>query len=63
MNQKQRDELSIMKMKIDELRQEEEEKYDNAPEGLQGTDRVEKFQDNADALAEIYDLIDELLGD
>jgi len=61
MNKKQREELEEIKDKITNLEEEEREKYDNCPESLQDTDRVLKFEENADKLQEIIDLIDEII--
>jgi len=40
------------------LGEAEETKYDNMPESLQGSDRGETFEQNAEALNELYNEID-----
>lgn len=61
MNKKQREELGKIKDKITEMEEIEREKYDNCPESLQDTDRVAQFEEYADKLQEISDLIDEII--
>ena len=40
---------------LDEMAQEEQEKYDNMPEGLQESERGEALQDAADNLQQAHD--------
>jgi len=61
MNQAQRDRLQQALDILTAVQEEEQEKYDNAPEGLQDTERVEKFSEDADSLQEAIDLIDTIM--
>jgi len=61
MNNKQREELRKALDILTQVQEEEQEKYDNAPEGLQDSERVEKFQENADSLLEAIVIIEEVL--
>lgn len=61
MNKAQRKKLQFAIDIISEISEEEQEKYDNAPENLQETERVEKFQEDAEALQEIQSEIEEVL--
>jgi hypothetical protein len=61
MNKEQKKKLEEIQSQIEEMLCDEQDKYDNSPENLQNTERVEKFQDNADKLQEISGLIDELM--
>ena len=63
MNQKQRDKLSEIINELEFMEMEEREKYENAPESLQDSDKVLKFEENADGLQEIIDLLQEMEGD
>ena len=61
--------VSSIKAEIDELKDLEQEAFDNLPEGIQGSERGEKIQANVeimdDAVNSINDLeeqIGELLG-
>lgn len=57
MNKKQREKLQIALDILTEVQEQEQEKYDNAPESLQSTDNVEKYQENADNLQEAIDSV------
>jgi chromosome segregation ATPase len=48
---------------LSEIQQEEQDAYDNLPEGLQETERGETIQDMADRLSDIYDTLDSVLSD
>jgi hypothetical protein len=61
MNQEQRKRLQDALDILTEIQEQEQEKYDNAPEGLQDTDRVNKFQEDADELQEAIDIITAIL--
>jgi hypothetical protein len=61
MNQKQRDRLQEAVDILAEIQTQEQEKYDNAPESLQDTDKTQKFSDNADKLQEAIDMVNEVL--
>jgi len=63
MNQRQRDEIAEILDKLIDLEAEEREKYDNAPEGLQDTERVQKFEENADYIQEAIDQLNEAVED
>lgn len=43
---------------IEELQSEEQDKYDNLSEGLQASERGEKFQENSDNLSAAIDALD-----
>ena len=55
--------LTLLSNDLGEIQQEEQDAYDNLPEGLQETERGETIQDTADRLSEIYDTIDSILND
>jgi soluble cytochrome b562 len=61
MNQEQRKKLQGALDILTEIQEQEQEKYDNAPEGLQDTDRMNKFQEDADELQEAIDIIQSIL--
>ena len=61
MNKNQRAKLQDALDIVTEIQEQEQEKYDNAPEGLQDTDRVQKFQEDADSLQEAADSIQTVL--
>jgi hypothetical protein len=42
--------LKEIKSKLESMKDDEEEKYDNMPEGLQDSERGEKMQESIDAL-------------
>ena len=59
MNKEQRERLQNAIDILSEIAGEERDKYDNSPENLQDTERVEKFNEDAEKLDEIvYDLED-----
>jgi len=61
MNQEQRKKLQEALDILTEIQEQEQEKYDNSPESLQDTDRVNKYQDDADTLQEAIDSIQGVL--
>jgi len=61
MNKEQRERLQNAIDIMTEVQEEEQEKYDNAPENLQDSERVEKFQENADELQEAIDAVTQLV--
>jgi len=63
MNERQRRVIRRIIANLVEIRDDEQDKYDNAPEGLQDTDRVYAFQENADNLQEAIDILTDLVGD
>lgn len=60
MNKKQRERLLDALDILTEIRNEEQDKYDNTPENLQYSERAEKFQEDADSLTEAIQLIEEV---
>ena len=61
MNKQDRAKLQKLVDELYILQEAEQEKYDNAPEGLQDTERVEKFQENVDSIQEAIDTLEYLL--
>jgi len=61
MNNKQREKIRKIIEQLEKIQEEEQEKYDNAPEGLQDTDRVYLFQENADSLQEVIDILTDVV--
>ena len=66
MNATQRKELANLAAQIDTIKEQlesirdaEQEKYDNMPEGLQESERGEKFQEGIDTLDEIISNLEE----
>lgn len=55
--------LEALNESLCEIQQEEQDAFDNLPEGLQETERGETIQDMADRLSDIYDTIDSVLSD
>lgn len=60
MNKNQREELYNAISIVRVIAEAEQEKYDNAPENLQETERVEQYQKNADTLTEAAELLEEV---
>ena len=61
-----KDQKKILQEALDiltEIQEEEQEKYDNAPESLQDTDRVNKFQEDAENLQEAIDIVQSIVGE
>lgn len=54
--------LSDLQGQVDELLQEEQEYFDNMPEGLQAGDKGDKTQCAIDALQAMFDGIDEVVS-
>lgn len=54
------DRLSSIKAKIDELKNLEQEAFDNLPEGIQGSERAEKIQANVEIMDDAVNSIDDL---
>lgn len=48
---------------IEEVKDEEEEAFDNMPENLQGSERGEQMEEYVATLEEIYDGIDSYMSD
>jgi len=57
MNKAQRERLNEALGILEEVKAEEEDKYENAPENLIGTEKVEKLQENAEVLQVAIDSI------
>ena len=49
--------------RIEELREEEEDKFDNMPESLQSSEKGEALEAAKDALTEAFDTLDMLVSD
>lgn len=74
MNKVRRDSLRVLLSKLDELSpildeakeilqgviDEEQDAFDNMPEGIQASDRGQKLQENVDDMQEVMDALDEL---
>ena len=54
------DRLSSIKAEIDELKDLEQETFDNLPEGIQGSERGEKIQANVEIMDDAVNSIDDL---
>lgn len=52
-----RDELTIIMDKIEQIKEEEEEKYYNLPEALQDSEKGDKFQENIDTLDDVWNAL------
>lgn len=61
MNQEQRKKLQIAMDILTEIQEQEQEKYDNAPENLQYSEKFEKFQETAESLQEAIDIIQPII--
>lgn len=61
MNKQDREKLQDLIDELSYLQESEQEKYDNSPESLQDTERVEKFQENAEQIQEAIDTLQYLL--
>ncbi len=46
---------------LSEIMDEEQDKFDNAPENLQGTEQYEKFEENAEQIQEAIDILEEVI--
>lgn len=61
MNKPRRKELSkALQMIIEQVQEEEQESFDNMPEGLQSSELGEKIEENAEWLYEIYDNLNDM---
>ncbi len=63
MNKQDREKLQQLSDELSYIQESEQEKYDNAPENLQNTERIEKFQENADSIQEAIDVLSHVLED
>lgn len=66
MNQAQRkliadiaERLEAIKSEVETLRDEEQDKFDNMPDSLQGSEKGERFQAHIDSLASAFDSLEE----
>lgn len=55
------DQLTDLQSTVENLKDEEQEAYDNLPENLQGSERGEAMSEAADNLDSAYNSIDEVL--
>lgn len=55
------DTLENLHIELEEIQQEEQDCYDNAPENLQYSERYELMQENADSMQDAYDNIETAL--
>ena len=55
------DQLTDLQSTVENLKDEEQEAYDNLPENLQGSERGEAMSESADNLDSAYNSIDEVL--
>ena len=62
MNQKQREVISDIIAKLEDIEGEEREKRENAPEGLYDSERYERMEEIADTISEAIDLLREVDG-
>jgi len=63
MKQKERKLLQITRDELQQMQDCEQEKYDNAPEGLESSERYERIQEIADSLQEAVGILDGILED
>jgi len=63
MNQKERERLQIIRDELQCMQECEQDKFDNAPENLQDSERYERIQEIADSLQEAIDNLDNILED
>jgi len=63
MNSEQRSKLQEALDIITEVQEQEQEKYDNAPENLVNSEKFEKFQEHADELQNAVDSIQTVMED
>lgn len=68
MNNKQRKQLKALSEQVEEIKQEvemirddEQEKIDNLPDGLIGSSKEDEYQEGIDALEEVMSAFDEVL--
>lgn len=48
---------------IEEVKDEEQEKFDNATEGQQAMEKFQAMEENASILEELYDTLDSIMGE
>jgi len=61
MNQEQRKIILSMMEGLEEIADEEESKFDNAPENLQFSDRFEKIVDGAESIREAISILEDVI--
>lgn len=54
-----RDEIEALKVRLEEVRDEEQDKFDNMPENLQCGEKADKMSGDIDILGEVIDMLDE----
>jgi archaellum component FlaC len=54
--------LTDLKDELDSFADEEQEKYDNLSEGLQASERGQRFESNAEALKEMVSYLDDAIS-
>ena len=62
MNQKQREVISDIIAKLEDVESEEREKRENAPENLYDSEKYERMEELADTISEAIDLLREVEG-
>lgn len=55
------DDLDALREKICDIRDEEQEAYDNLPEGIQCSDRGDSMCENVDDLDDVYSDFDDII--
>ena len=61
MNQQVRARLEEISEELQQLMFDEEEKYDNLPEGIQDSERGEMFQEAIESLSSAIDALNEII--
>lgn len=56
------EDLNAISEGIEDLSEQEQEKFDNLNEGMQAMEKFQKLQENADTLATAQELIEEAIG-
>ena len=62
MNGTRRAKLESIALELDGVIAEEQEAFDNIPDGLQDSEKGEAMEDNIDRMNEAKDIIEELAG-
>ena len=63
MNKKEKASLQKIRDDLQAMQEVEQDKYDNAPEGLEYSEMYERIQEIADSLQEAVDTLDGILED
>lgn len=56
------DTLTNMQSELDNIREEEQDAYDNLPEGIQDSERGESMYENIDTLETAYNDLDDIIS-